>query len=321
MRPVALATAPILALLLLGNAAAESRDETSARCADHSARPDLAIAACTALIEGAWGLTGHLVDDYVNRGIAYAMKRQCDQAIQDYDRAIELDHRDAVTFVNRAGAYVRQGDYDRAVQDYDQPIRLDPTNAAAFDNRGIDYGRKGEYDRAIQDFDQAIRLDPRFAAAFDNRGVAYGGKGQYNRTIQDFDEAIRLDPGYAIAYHNRGNFYDGLRQYNRAIRDFDEAIWLDPGKAAPWNSRCWAHAVINRAREALATAMNPCASAWRRRQARRPLAMGDYAAPCDQCQECLRTLRARHGKANGRGHAGERVGHCRSKIDQSQDRR
>lgn len=155
MRPVALATAPILALLLLGNAAAESRDETSARCADHSARPDLAIAACTALIEGAWGLTGHLVDDYVNRGIAYAMKRQCDQAIQDYDRAIELDHRDAVTFVNRAGAYVRQGDYDRAVQDYDQPIRLDPTNAAAFDNRGIDYGRKGEYDRAIQDFDQA----------------------------------------------------------------------------------------------------------------------------------------------------------------------
>lgn len=104
MRPVALATAPILALLLLGNAAAESRAETSARCADPSAPPDLAIAACTALIKGARELTGHLVDHYVNRGIAYAMKPQCDQAIEDYDRAIELDHRHATSSTAKTGA-------------------------------------------------------------------------------------------------------------------------------------------------------------------------------------------------------------------------
>src|SRR6266404_2615694 len=198
MRAVGLAVLPIVALLLAGMAAAQDRDRQWNSCLlydEHGklragASPELAIGACTAIIQSGQETTKGLARALNNRGIAYREK----------------------------------GEYDRAVQDLDEATRLDPNYALAFNNRGIAYGRKRQYDRAIQDFDQTIRLDPNNAPAFDNRGTAYYGKREYDRAIEDLDEAIRLDPNHADAFINRGNAYARKGQHDHAIHDYDQAI-------------------------------------------------------------------------------------------------
>src|SRR5271169_2870078 len=96
--------------------------------------PEAAIAACTRLVEafaqgeisGPEGAAAHMA-----RGNLYAVRREVDRAIADYDRAITLDPGRAVAYFNRAGALAASGAFDRALADYDRAIALDPMDADA----------------------------------------------------------------------------------------------------------------------------------------------------------------------------------------------
>ena len=51
-----------------------------------------------------------------NRGIAYAGKGDCDNAIRDFTKAIELDPKLAEAMANMGLVYVKKGDTDNARQ-------------------------------------------------------------------------------------------------------------------------------------------------------------------------------------------------------------
>ena len=54
----------------------------------------------------------------------------------------------------------------RAIEDYDKAIELDPNDAEAYNDRGSSYHRLGQNERAIEDYDEAIKLDPDNAEAY-----------------------------------------------------------------------------------------------------------------------------------------------------------
>ena len=63
--------------------------------------------------------------------------------------------------------------YNQAIKDYDKAIELKPNYAYAYNNRGIAYNKKGNYDQAIKDYDEAISLNPNYADACNNRENVY----------------------------------------------------------------------------------------------------------------------------------------------------
>ena len=166
--------------------------------------PDLKIGGCSTVILSGTLSNSYLALAYSNRGFAYGTKGQHDDAIQDYDQAIELDPSNAIVYNNRGIAYSDKGQLDRAIEDYDQAIKLNPSDAIFYNNRGFAYSNKGQLDHAIQDYDQAIKLDPSDAIVYYNRGIAYSAKGQLDRAIQDYDQAIKLDPSDADFFYERG---------------------------------------------------------------------------------------------------------------------
>src|SRR6266704_3602357 len=126
MRTMGLAVLPVVAFLLAGTAAAQDRDQTWNSCVLHDEHgklragtsPDLAIGACTAIIQLGQETTKGLALAFSNRGDAYNSKREYDRAIQDLDQAIRLDPNYARAFVSRGDAYRHKREYDRAIQDY-----------------------------------------------------------------------------------------------------------------------------------------------------------------------------------------------------------
>ena len=72
---------------------------------------------------------------------------------------------------NRALDYEAAGEYRLAIQEYDRAIELDPNYVDAYVFRGYSYERLGFELRAIEDFDKAIELDSNHAVAFNNRGM------------------------------------------------------------------------------------------------------------------------------------------------------
>ena len=59
---------------------------------------------------------------YNNRGAAYAVLGQYATALEDYDKAIQLDPDDTMAYYNRGVAYKELGRYHRAIEDYDRVI-------------------------------------------------------------------------------------------------------------------------------------------------------------------------------------------------------
>jgi tetratricopeptide (TPR) repeat protein len=140
---------------------------------------DVAIAACTRLIESGEFMGNGLAPIYFNRGVTWYDMGDHDRAIQDYNEAIKLNPNFEQAFFNRGNAFDENEQFERAIQDYDRAIALKPDYAKVFNNRGYAYDEEGAFDRAIQDYDRAIALKPDYAKAFNNRAISYAKKSQY----------------------------------------------------------------------------------------------------------------------------------------------
>lgn len=167
-------------------------------------------------------------DAYNSRGLAYFCLSSDKRAMDDFNRAIELDPNLADAYINRGIRYCYFSQDEKAIEEFNNAIRVDPNNADAYYYRGLMYYDSSQDGRAIDDFNKTIELDPNYAIAYINRGkIAYRLK-QYEIAIEDFNRAIELEPNNDYAYIQRGNAYAGLKQYKRAIEDFNRAIQLDP---------------------------------------------------------------------------------------------
>ena len=103
--------------------------------------------------------------------------KQYDEAIEYNTKALETGELSVVNrtvvYTNRGIAYGNKQQYDRAIEDFNKAIELDPRDDIAYYNRGRAYENKQQYDRAIEDYNKAIELNPRFDKAYSNRGVVY----------------------------------------------------------------------------------------------------------------------------------------------------
>ena len=196
---------------------------------------------------------------YLNRGDAYAAKRQRDAAIRDYSEAISLDPGNADAYASRGETFSKSGQKSKAIQDLEKALSLDPNHKSArnileslndlsidekikeatkdirynptdFDayfRRGFAYFEKNQYDTAIENYNEFIRINMKDPVVCAYRGSAYMEKGQYDMALKDFNDAIRLRPNYARAYAQRGEVYWQLGEKDKAIQDLEKAISLD----------------------------------------------------------------------------------------------
>jgi Tfp pilus assembly protein PilF len=178
----------------------------------------------------------------------------------------------ALAFVDRGNEFLASKDYFSAIEQYNKALALDPRDAVALKNRGIAYLHKKEYDTAIGDFTNAIQLgrkDTQDAKAYLNRGLAYVHKKEFDKAIEDFTRAIQLDTKGGLAYLDRGNAYHDKKEYDTAIKDYDRAILLAPEHSDSYNSFAWLLATcpkdtVRDGKKAIAYATKACElSQWK----------------------------------------------------------
>ena len=191
------------------------------------------IIGCTALIKSGVNTSKVLAIAYNNRGNAFSIMGQSEQAIKDYDKSIRVDPNYANPFNNRGVARQKKGEYDRAIEDFNAAIGIDPNYANAFANRGETYQKKGDFALALKDFDEAIRLDPTSAVVWNERCWTRAVIGELKTALADCNEAMRLESsGVAATFNSRGLAYLKMGQWKLAISDYSSALRLDPKLAS-----------------------------------------------------------------------------------------
>lgn len=140
------------------------------------------------------------------KGVVYARKSQWDQAISDFNKALEINPGFAEAYISRGFAYRGKGQYDQAISDYNKALEINPRHAWVYYNRGLAYAYKGQDDQAISDYNKALEISPRLAVAYNNRAVAYYYKREYDRAWDDVYKA------QALGFQVPPAFLDALRK-------------------------------------------------------------------------------------------------------------
>jgi tetratricopeptide (TPR) repeat protein len=110
---------------------------------------------------------------HYNRGVAYFALNRYGQALADYDAAIELDGRADYAYGNRCLTRIVMGqDVVKAMQDCDKAIELNPNAVDGHNIRGFVNLKLGRFEQALGDYNAALKLDPNSPHALYGRGLA-----------------------------------------------------------------------------------------------------------------------------------------------------
>ena len=154
------------------------------------------------------------------------------------------DINDAEYYQNRGDSRRYAGDYQGALEDYNRAIQLNLSHPSLYNNRGTVRYKLGDYGGALEDYNWAIQLNPYWAGAYYNRGLALYALKDYHRAIEDYSWGIELNADWAGAYYNRGNARAALGDYQGAIEDYNQAIQLNPNYAKAYRNRGLARSAI-----------------------------------------------------------------------------
>ena len=127
-------------------------------------------------------------------GTVLLSRNQMDEAIREFQAALQLEPGDAEAHNNLGIALLNRGQTNEAAQEFEQAIRARPDNAEARYNLGNIFLNQGRTDEAIRQFQETIRLQPENAEARNNLGIALESAGRRDEAVEQFQEALRLKP-------------------------------------------------------------------------------------------------------------------------------
>jgi tetratricopeptide (TPR) repeat protein len=97
---------------------------------------------------------------YHQRGVAYEMLKQHNEALDDFSHALRLDPGMLPAYLDRGSLYVANGDMEKALADYNEALHLKPQDADIYAVRAELLRKLGRYASAEADARKAITLDP-----------------------------------------------------------------------------------------------------------------------------------------------------------------
>jgi tetratricopeptide (TPR) repeat protein len=136
-------------------------------------------------------------------------RRLFDQAIEAYNKAIDLRPFFADAYVGLGDAKAAKSDVDGAIAAYQKALVYNPVNPRVHMSLGkIYYGEKGLYYESVTAYKRAIDLDPHAVEARMGLGEVYEEKGLYKEAIEEYRRVIEADAKHTGAMYNLALVYE-----------------------------------------------------------------------------------------------------------------
>ena len=222
---------------MLRLALADEIDESRQLCDNLKADPDERIPACTRLLEaGRKDVDLSMV--YRVRGNVWYLKGNFDNAISDYQAAVNHNPKLISALQGLGNSYFRKAEFRPAIKAYSDALAVEKKSAELYNNRGLAQLNIGEFSSAVKDFSEAIKLNSKFVSALNNRGIAYSKYKQSEPAIKDFTKAVEIEPNFVDAYMSRAEVLIVEKgDLDGGIKDYDKAISLDPKNWKGYSAR------------------------------------------------------------------------------------
>jgi eukaryotic-like serine/threonine-protein kinase len=140
--------------------------------------------------------------------------------------------------------------YKEAVDAFDKAIQIQPRYADALTNRGFALGKMQRYLEKFSSCDKATQIDPKSAEAWNCKGLARFELKQYDLSIGEYESAINADPTFFRAWFNKGQALLELKKYQESLLASREVLFIDDEYFLAWTQTCRALYELQRYEEA-----------------------------------------------------------------------
>jgi tetratricopeptide (TPR) repeat protein len=176
-----------------------------------------------------------------SRGNEYYNSGNVQQAMADYESAIEIFPHYSAPIFNEGVVYHSAGDDIKAEYLYSQALKYDTLSHILTSLRfSILYNFAGEkmvlkkYDEAIVLLKKAEKESPEISELYNNLGYCYFSTGRKDSALYEYSRAIELKPNSAFYYTNRGGTKYSIKDFIGALSDYNRALELDHNSAISW---------------------------------------------------------------------------------------
>jgi serine/threonine protein kinase/Tfp pilus assembly protein PilF len=180
---------------------------------------------------------------HVTCGLINTAKGQYEQAVADFEQALQIDPRSYDALQGLAIAHNRLNKPELAEATYKRAIHLRPDLWTCYNELGRFYQSQGKYTDAVEQFKKVIEMAPESYWGFNNLGAAYIYVGDRGEALRMFEKSDQLTPnsparsnmGAILAYE--GRFGEAAQAYSRAL-DLDRndyRIWGNLASAYYWS--------------------------------------------------------------------------------------
>ncbi len=192
---------------------------------------------------------------YGNLGMAYEVKGMFDEAIEQYERALEVDSTSVMARLGIAESYSRKKQHDKAIEAYKDLIQTNEEfmRARVYYSLGVAQHQDARFKEAIDSYARAIEVDSTFAEAYYGLGNAYYRLRDFDDAVSDFKKAVRLAPNHIAAVVNLGNTYLEIGRLDDAISTYKTALDSSPSNLIALNNLGLAYVERGDLNEASAT--------------------------------------------------------------------
>lgn len=132
-------------------------------------------------------------------------------------------------FSIRGNALLMSSKYEEAVIDFNKAIEIDPKNDWAYANRALAYMHLGILNNAKDDINKALSIDAGKPYGSSLLYYSYVGQimvacGDYQEAIKNYTRAINGGQGYPALSVEIAKLYVELKQYEQAVEEYSFAI-------------------------------------------------------------------------------------------------
>ncbi|MEO6655851.1 MAG: protein kinase [Pyrinomonadaceae bacterium] len=161
----------------------------------------------------------------------------CDAAMHNFKRAIELDPHFALAYSGLGACYANRvfkglgepEDYTYAEAAFSKAFFYDQNVVEARVLMVMIYMARGEKKKARSEIELLQKQFPNDAALYFVKGVMHRLDGEYDESLKAFEKLSRLDPAArAVAAYNRARIFIYTREFDKAMAELDKGAKVEP---------------------------------------------------------------------------------------------
>jgi tetratricopeptide (TPR) repeat protein len=165
-------------------------------------------------------------------GSVYLQQEKAGKARQSFERALQLHANYPGTLPNAWNNLgilaARAGRTDEAIENFQQALQIDPDHLIALDNLGNAYREKRCWEDAKTVLRRALQLNPEDPEANYSLGMVFAQLDDTERAYEYLQKALAARPAYPEALNNLGVLYLRTQRQEQAEKSFRESIRVAP---------------------------------------------------------------------------------------------